>query len=75
MLVAKNLNPFSLERKIFDVKKTEMIYMFWDECSEQTFHKHICQKDNFMYLNGKNILYPCAAEIVWEYIKKDEKNF
>ena len=40
--------------------------MFWEQ---------ICQKDNFMYLNGKNVLYPRAAEIAWEYIEKDENNF
>lgn len=28
-----------------------------------------------MYLDGKNVLYPRAAEIVWKYIEKVEKNF
>ena len=51
-----------------------MVYMFWDECVDGSFYRHTCQKDNFMYLNGNNILYPRAAEIVWEYIEKDEKN-
>ena len=31
VLVTKNLNPFLLERKIFDVKNREMIFMFWEE--------------------------------------------
>ena len=52
-----------------------MICMLWDECVDQTFDKHICQKDNFMHLNGKNVLYPHAAEIVWEYLEKNENNF
>ena len=71
----KNMNPFSLETKLFDGKNREMIYMFWDESVDQTFCTHICQKDNFMYLNGKNVLYLRAAEIVWEYIEKGEKIF
>ena len=75
VLVAKNLNLLSLERKIFDVKNRKMICMLWDECVDQTFYKHICQKDNFMHLNGKNVLYPHAAEIVWEYLEKNENNF
>ena len=28
-----------------------------------------------MYLDGKNVLYPRATEIVWKYIEKVEKNF
>ena len=37
VLVTKNLNPFLLEREIFDVKNREMIYMFWDECIDRLF--------------------------------------
>ena len=40
-----------------------------------TFYKHICRKDNFMYMNGKNVLYPRVAEILSEHIKKDGRNF
>ena len=28
-LITKNINPFSLQRKIYDVKDREMIQMFW----------------------------------------------
>ena len=38
--------------------------MFWKECNEPTFYKHNCQPDNFLYLNGKNIIHPHIAEIV-----------
>ena len=75
ILATKNINPFSLERKIFDVKDREMINMFWDDCNEPSFYKHICQPDNFLYLNGKTIIYPCVTEIVMNYIEADEKNF
>ena len=53
VLTAKNINPFSLERKMFDVKDKEMINMFWEDCNEPPFNKHICQPENFLYLNGK----------------------
>ena len=53
-LLTKNINPFSLERKIIDAKNRNVIYMLWDECIKKTFYKHICENDNFIYLNGKN---------------------
>ena len=49
--------------------------MFWEECNEPSFYKHICQPQNVWYLNGKNIIYPKVAEIVMDYIIKDENNF
>ena len=75
MFTTKTINPFSLERKIYDLKNREMIQMFWEECNEPNFYKHICQLDNFMYLNGKNVIHPDVAETVWKYIEKDETNF
>ena len=75
VLTAKNINPFSLERKIFDKKNREMINMFWEDCNEPSFYKHIYQPDNFLYLNGKNVIYPRVAEIVMNYIEADNKNF
>ena len=73
-LLTKNINPFSLERKIVDVKIREIIYMLWDQCIERTFYKHICENDNFIYLNSKNVLYSKTAQIVFDYLKKDPKN-
>ena len=55
-LLTKNINPFSLGRKIVDAKNREIINMLWDECIEKTFYKNICENDNFIYLNGKNLL-------------------
>ena len=43
VLTTKNINPFSLEIKIFDIKDSEMINMFWEDCNEPSFYKHICQ--------------------------------
>ena len=52
-LLTENINPFSLERKIVDVKNREIIYMLWDGCIEKTFYKHICENNNFIYLSSK----------------------
>ena len=35
LLVEKNINPFSLDRKSNDQNKHEMIYMLWKECMPQ----------------------------------------
>ena len=66
LLVTKNLNPFSLDRKLADKNKHEMIYMLWKECIPQKFYKHICKEKNFLYLNGKNVLHPKVYEIITE---------
>ena len=73
-LLTKNINPYSLERKIVDAKNHDIIYMLWNECIEKTFHKHICENDNFIYLNGKNVLYSKTAQIVLDYLNKDVSN-
>ena len=57
------------------MKNRKMIQMFWEECKELTFHKQICQPDNFMYLNDKNVIHPHVVEIVWKEVEKDETNF
>ena len=64
-----------MERKIFDVKDRKMINMFWEDCNEPSFYKHIHQLQNFFYLNGKNIIYLRVAELVINYIEADDKNF
>ena len=47
VLATKNINPFSLERKIYDAKDREIINMFWKDCNKPSFYKNICQPDNF----------------------------
>ena len=75
VLTTKNINPFSLEREIFDVNDREMINIFWEDCNEPSFYKHICRLDNFLYLNRKNVIYSRMAQIVMNYIETDENNF
>ena len=73
--MAKNLNPFLLNRKLNDQNKHEMMYMIWKECMPTAFYKYICQEDNFIYLNGKNVLQPKVSEIITNFLKADEKNY
>ena len=44
LLITKNLNPFSLDSKLADKNKHEMIYILWKECMPQKFYQHICKK-------------------------------
>ena len=52
VLIVKNLNPFSLNRNVSDKTKHEMVYMLWRECIPPEFCRYICEKKNFIYLNG-----------------------
>ena len=75
LLVTKNLNPFSLDRKLNDQNKHEMIYMLWKECMPQKFYKHICKENNFLYLNRKNVLPPKVSEILTDFLKEGDENY
>ena len=52
-----------------------MIYMLWEECMLQKFSTYICKNDNFLYLNGKNVLQPKVSDIITEYLNKDKNNY
>ena len=75
VLITKNINPFFLERKIHEQNSRDLIYMFWNECINDDFYKHICKSKNFICLNGKNVLHPKASETLMEYVEEDEKNY
>ena len=68
LLVTKNLNPFSLDRKLADKKKT-------NECIPRNFYRHICKEDNFLYLNGKNVLQPKVLEVIHDFLKESDSNY
>ena len=74
ILLVKNLNPFSLQRKISDKFKQEMIYMLWRECIPTEFYRYICQEENFKYLNGRDISQPGVLEIAGKFIDQDKSN-
>ena len=68
VFLAKNLNPFSLTKKISDKTKHEMVYMLWRECIPTDFYRYICEEKNFIYLNGRDVGQPGALEIVGNFI-------
>ena len=75
LLITKNLNPFSLHRKLADKAKHEIICMLWRECMPIDFYKFICEEKSFLYLNGKNVLQPKVLQIITEFIEADKKNY
>ena len=38
-------------------------------------YKDICSEDNFLYLNGKNVLQPKVSEIINDLLDQDKKNY
>ena len=74
VLLVKNLNPFSLNRKITEKTKHEMVYMLWRECIPSDFHRYICKEKNFIYLNCRDVGQPGALEIVGNFINQGKKN-
>ena len=75
LLITKNLNPFSLDRKLTDKNKHKILYMLWKECMPHKFYQHICKENNFLYLNDKNVLQPKVSEIINEYLNEDTENY
>ena len=75
LLITKNLNPFSLDRKLTDKNKHEILYMLWKECMPHKFYQHIYKENNFLYLNNKNVLQPKVSEIINEYLNEDTENY
>ena len=75
MLVIKHLNSFSLERKLGDKNKHEVIYIIWKEFMPQAFYRHICKEKNFLYINGENLLQPKVSEIITEFLAEKDENY
>ena len=75
LVVTKNLNPFSLDRKFAHKTKHEMVYMLWREWMLIEYYKFICEETYFLYLNEKNVLQPRVLQIIAEFIEKDVKNY
>ena len=49
--------------------------MLWKKCIPTDFRQYACLEENFLYLNGKNVLYPKVSKIIWKFIQNDEKNY
>ena len=75
VLMTKNINPFSLERMLFDQAKHEMIYMLSKDCMPDDFYKFFLKKEIFSYLNSKSVLHPKVSDNVWSFIAEDENNY
>ena len=75
VLLVKNLNPFSMSRKLTDKNKHEMVYMLWRECIPSEFYRYICDGNNFIYLNSKDVSQPSVFEIVANFIDRSKQNF
>ena len=68
-LVTKNLNPFSLDRKLADKNKYEI-----SEHVCEILQAHL-QGKNFLYLNGKIMLQPKVLEIITDFLNENENNY
>ena len=75
VLLVKNLNPFSLSRKVSDKTKHEMVYMIWRECIPIDFYRCICEENNFIFLDGRDVNHPGVLEIVGKLIDQKKENF
>ena len=74
VLLVKNLNPFSLSRKVSDKTKHEMFDMVWRECIPVDFYRYICEENNFIYLNGRDVAHPGVLKIVGKFINQKKEN-
>ena len=74
VLLVKNLNPFSLCRKVSDKTKHEMVYMIWRECIPVDFNRYICEESNFTYLSGRDVGHPGILKIVGKFIDQKKEN-
>ena len=74
ILLVKNLNPFSPQRKTSDKLKHDMVYMLWRECIPPQFYRYICQDENFKYLNGRDVSQPVVLEIIGTFIDQNKGN-
>ena len=75
LMMTKNLNPFLLDRKLNYPNKHEMVYMMWKECMPTQFYRFICKEENFLYLNGKNVLQPKVSEILTNVLEENKNNY
>ena len=70
VLLVKNLNSFSLSRKVTNKIKQDMVYMLWKECILSKFYKYICDDKNFKFLNGHDVGHRGVPEIVRNFMDK-----
>ena len=70
-LLTKNINPFVH----FSMQKIETLYICCGMSALKRYFTNTSVKnDNFIYLNGKNVLYCKTKEIVLDYLNKRTSN-
>ena len=74
-LLTKNLSLLSWDRKLNDQNKHEMIYMLWKECMASDFYRYIFTEENFLHLNGKNMLHPKWLKLFGNLLRLIKKNY
>lgn len=74
-LLAENLNPLSAERKFAERNLQDMIYMLWEECVSASFYKFVCCSENFIYLNGTNVLYLKTMKMILKHVTENQENY
>ena len=51
-----------------------MVYMLWKECVPIEFYRYICDKKNFVYLDGQEITHGKVLEIVCNFFNESDEN-
>ena len=51
-----------------------MVYMLWKECVPIEFYRYICDKKNFVYLDGQEITDGKVLEIVCNFFDESDEN-
>ena len=74
ILLVKNLNPFSLQRKMSEKFKHKMIFMLRRECVLPAFYRFVCQEQNFKCLKSRDVSQPGMLEIVDKFVDQDKNN-
>ena len=74
-MLTKNVKAFSLERKLSDHAKHEIIQVLWKYHILDEFCRFIYKKEHFSYLNSKNILHQKVLDIAWTFIAENENNY
>ena len=52
-----------------------MVYMIWRECIPIDFYRYICEENNFIFLNGRDVNHPGVLEIVGKFIDQKKGKF
>ena len=48
--------------------------MLWKECMPRNFYRHTCKEENFLYLNGTNVLQSKVLETIHNFLKESNNN-